>query len=63
MKQVGFGWTISQVGETWSWALTGPGAGAPLVSGQAQSRAVAAAMVVRALVRGMTENAPRELAA
>lgn len=63
MNQAGFGWTISQVGETWNWALTAPGAGAALVSGQAPSRAVAAAMVVRALVRGMTEDAPRELAA
>ncbi len=63
MNQAGFGWTISQVGETWTWASTGPGAGAALVCGQAPSRAVAAAMVVRALVRGMTEDAPRELAA
>lgn len=63
MKQAGFGWTISQVGETWIWAVTDPGDGAALVDGQAPSRAVAAAMVVRALVRGLTEEAPRELAA
>lgn len=63
MKQAGFGWTISQVGETWIWAVTDPGDGAALVGGQAPSRAVAAAMVVRALVRGLTEQAPRELAA
>ena len=63
MKQAGFGWTISQVGETWIWAVTDPGDGAALVAGQAPSRAVAAAMVVRALVRGLTEEAPRELAA
>ncbi len=63
MKHSGFGWTISQVGETWNWAVTGPAAGTALVAGQAPSRAVAAAMVVRALVRGMTEEAPRELAA
>ena len=63
MKQAGFGWTINQVEETWIWAVTDPGDGAALVAGQAPSRAVAAAMVVRALVRGLTEQAPRELAA
>lgn len=63
MKQAGFGWTISQVGEIWIWAVTDTGDGAALVGGQAPSRAVAAAMVVRALVRGLTEEAPRELAA
>ena len=63
MKHSGFGWTISQVGKTWNWAVTGPAAGAALVAGEAPSRAVAAAMVVRALVRGVTEEAPRELAA
>lgn len=63
MKQTGFGWTISQVGATWKWAVTDVGAGTVLVAGEAPSRAVAAAMVVRALVRGMTEEAPRELAA
>jgi len=54
---------MSQVGEIWIWAVTDAGDGAALVDGQAPSRAVAAAMVVRALVRGLTEEAPRELAA
>lgn len=63
MEQIGFAWTISQVGETWTWAVTAPGGGTVLVAGEAPSRAVAAAMVVRALARGMTEEAPRELAA
>ncbi|MBB4797686.1 hypothetical protein HNP32_001410 [Brevundimonas bullata] len=63
MEDAGFSWTISRVGETWNWAVADPIAGAALVAGQAPSRAVAAAMVVRALVRGMTEHAPRELAA
>lgn len=63
MDHAGFGWTISQVEETWRWTVTDPADGAALVAGLAPSRAVAAAMVVRALVRGMTEEAPRELAA
>ncbi len=63
MEQTGFAWTISQVGETWTWAVTAPGGGTVLVAGEAPSRAVAASMVVRALARGMTEEAPRELAA
>lgn len=63
MNQAGFGWTINQVGETWTWAVTAPGDTTALVAGQAPSRAAAAAMVVRALVRGMTEAAHRELAA
>lgn len=63
MDHAGFGWTISQVEETWTWTVTDPGDGAALVMGLAPSRAVAAAMVVRALVRGLTEEAPRELVA
>jgi len=63
VEQNGFAWTIRQVAETWTWAVTGPGGGTVLVSGQAPSRAAAAAMVVRALARGITEAAPRELAA
>lgn len=63
MDETGFDWTISRVDEAWTWAVTDPADGAALVAGQAPSRAVAAAMVVRALVRGMTEEAPRELAA
>lgn len=63
MEDAGFSWTISRVEETWNWAVTDPVEGVALVAGQAPSRAVAAAMVVRALVRGMTEEALRELAA
>lgn len=63
MEETGFNWTISRVEETWTWVVTDPADGAALVAGQAPSRAVAAAMVVRALARGMTDEAPRELAA
>ena len=63
MEETGFNWKISRVEETWAWVVTDPADGAALVAGQAPSRAVAAAMVVRALARGMTEAAPRELAA
>lgn len=63
MEETGFNWTISRVEEAWAWVVTDPADGAALVAGQAPSRAVAAAMVVRALARGMTDEAPRELAA
>lgn len=63
MEETGFNWTISRVEEAWAWVVTDPADGAALVAGQAPSRAVAAAMVVRALARGMTDDAPRELAA
>lgn len=63
MEDTGFSWTISRVEETWNWAVTDRVDGTALVSGHAPSRAAAAAMVVRALVRGMTDEAPRELAA
>lgn len=63
-SETGWIWMDDQPGRgDWNWAVTDPGDGAALVGGQAPSRAVAAAMVVRALVRGLTEQAPRELAA
>lgn len=63
MEHAGFCWTITKVEETWNWAVSAPDDRTALVAGRAPSRAVAAAMVVRALVGGMTEEAPRELAA
>ena len=57
MTQTGYSWTISQTDQVWDWAVLAPGSETPLLRGHASSRAVAAAMVVRALVRGATEEA------
>lgn len=57
MTQAGYSWTISETDEAWAWAVLAPGGPTPLLRGHAPSRAVAAAMVVRALVRGATEEA------
>lgn len=56
MTQTGYNWTITGAGEAWAWAVLATGGPTPLVRGQAPSRAVAAAMVVRTLVRGMAAD-------
>lgn len=57
MTQAGYSWTISETGQAWTWAVLAPDDPTPLLRGQAPSRAVAAAMVVRALVSGVTVEA------
>lgn len=54
MTQAGYSWTISKTEQAWTWAVLGRDDPTPLLKGHAPSRAVAAAMVVRALIRGVT---------
>lgn len=54
MDHAGYSWTVQAMEDEWRWAIHPPLGGAPIVSGAAPSRAVAAAMVIRAIARGMT---------
>ena len=55
MNHCGYSWTISAVNGQWKWDIRSVEGGEPLVRGEAPSRAVAAAMVIRAIARGVTE--------
>jgi len=63
MIEPGFSWSIALTGEGWRWALQERDGDLTLVSGTAPTRAIAAAMVVRAIARGMTSEPVRSLAA
>ncbi|CAN5306546.1 hypothetical protein BH10PSE1_BH10PSE1_13590 [soil metagenome] len=63
MTETGYNWSIAAAGDRWTWALTDRDSGLILVSGEAPTRAVAAALVVRAIARGMTADLARSLAA
>lgn len=62
MTHDGYDWSIRQQDETWIWSLRPRGETLTVLSGTAPTRAVAAAMVVRALARGMVPD-EREMAA
>ena len=53
MDHTGYSWTIRPLAEGWIWSLNARDSGQMLVEGLAPSRAVAAAMVVRAIARGV----------
>lgn len=55
MHRTGFHWTIRQEDNRWVWRLFASGEDTVLVRGEASSRAVAAAFVVKAIAEGMTE--------
>ena len=55
MDHCGYSWTISAVNGQWIWVIRSVEGGEPLVRGVAPNRAVAAAMVIRAIARGVTE--------
>lgn len=50
----GYQWRIEERRGEWAWTICSRGDDTPLVTGAAQSRAHAAACVVRALIRGVT---------
>ncbi|TFW14240.1 hypothetical protein EGY25_03310 [Brevundimonas intermedia] len=64
MDHAGYSWSLRPEGEGWVWVIRASENGLPLVTGSAPSRAVAAALVVRGIARGMTQiHAPESLAA
>jgi hypothetical protein len=63
MTETGYNWSITTVPGGWTWALTDRDSGRVLVCGDAPTRAVAAALIVRAIARGMTADTARSLAA
>ena len=63
MTETGFRWSIAAVKDAWTWRLLNRDRGQTLVAGDAPSRAVAAALVVRAIARSMTVSEDRSLAA
>jgi hypothetical protein len=54
MPHAGYSWTIREQPDAWVWSLLPPGGGPPILQGTAPSRAVAAALVIRAISRGVT---------
>lgn len=62
MTHEGYEWSIREQGEAWVWCLRPRGEAEVVLSGTAPTRAVAAAMVVRALARGMVPDV-QEMAA
>lgn len=63
MTHPGYHWTIQPSGDGWAWEVREPHGGLLVSTGAAPSRAVAAALVVRALARGMTAGRAWSLAA
>lgn len=60
----GYRWRIEEGQGEWTWTIRGHDDDTALVTGAAQSRAHAAACVVRALIRGVTmERQPQSMAA
>lgn len=56
MNHSGYHWTIQPFGEAWAWEVREPHGGLQVSTGAAPSRAIAAALVVRALASGMTDR-------
>jgi hypothetical protein len=54
MDHEGYTWTLRLAGDHWSWAILDARTGTVVLGGEAPSRPVAAAMVIRAIVRGVT---------
>ena len=63
MTETGFRWSIAAAKDAWTWRLVDRDTGQTIVAGYAPSRAVAAALVVRAIARGMTVSEARGLTA
>jgi hypothetical protein len=59
MDHAGYSWTMKEEGEALRWSILPPGGGAALLTGLAPTRAMAAALVIRAIARGMTEAPSR----
>jgi hypothetical protein len=57
LNHAGYRWTIRPVADAWVWAIYEPAGVSAIVSGEAPSRPVAAAMAVRAITRGVTVEA------
>lgn len=56
MTHAGYKWTIRPVANAWAWAIFDPEGGPPILDGEAPSRPVAAALVIRAIARGVTAD-------
>jgi hypothetical protein len=63
MTETGCNWSITAADGGWAWRLTDRESGQVLVADVAPTRALAAALVVRAIARGMTTDLSRSLAA
>jgi len=63
MTETGYNWSIAAAEGGWTWQLKDRDSGQVLVVGDAPTRALAAALVVRAIARGMTVEPARSLAA
>ena len=56
MTHAGYKWTIRPVADAWTWAIFDPEGGQAVLGGEAPSRPVAAALVIRAIARGVTAD-------
>jgi hypothetical protein len=64
MQHSGYQWTIRPSGDAWTWQAMNRDDGSVAAQGAARTRAEAAAFLVRAIARGVSDGAePRRLAA
>ena len=63
MTETGYNWSITAGQDSWTWQLKDRDSGQVLVVGDAPTRALAAALLVRTIARGMTVETARRLAA
>lgn len=54
MNHDGYTWTLRPASDGWSWTILDVRTGTVVLRGEAPSRPVGAAMVIRAIVRGVT---------
>ena len=52
----GYSWSIRRSDAQWRWSISGPTDGRVILGGVAPTRAVAAALVIRAIAQGMTAD-------
>ncbi|HYC73981.1 hypothetical protein [Brevundimonas sp.] len=55
MQHDGYHWSIRPSGEAWRWDVRERHGGRLVLEGEAPSRAIAAALVIRAVARGVTD--------
>lgn len=63
MTETGYTWSIAAAQDGWTWRLKDRDSGQVLVVGEAPTRALAAALLVRTIARGLTVETARSLAA
>jgi len=56
MSHSGYRWTLRPQGDAWRWQVEGRDGAEPVEGGLAPTRAAAAALLIRAIARGVTAD-------